>query len=61
MPNVKGGLCSVIENLAKSSIMFSGSSENPDQLFNQKSWRFSDYYVVQLCLTQIYCDFYVDA
>ena len=61
MPNVKGGLYSVIENLTKSAIMFSGSSENPDQLLNQKSWRFSDYYVVQLWLTQIYCDFYVDA
>ena len=61
MPNVKGGLYSVIENLTKSAIMFSGSSENPDQLFNQMTWRFSDYYVVQLCLTQIYYDYYVDA
>ena len=61
MPNVKGGLYSVIENLTKSAIMFSGSYENPVQLFNQKTWRFSDYYVVQLWLTQIYCVFYVDA
>lgn len=61
MPNVKGGLYSVIENLTKSAIMFSGLYENPVQLFNQMTWRFSDYYVVQLCLTQIYCDFYVDA
>ena len=61
MPNVKGGLYSVIENLTQFAILFSGSSENTDQLLNQKSWRFSDYYVVQLWLTQIYYDFYVDA
>lgn len=36
MPNVKGGLYSVIENLTKSSIMFSGSYETQSNFLTKR-------------------------